>query len=239
MSRPRIGLTLHLPDPIIAQVERRMREAIEAAGGHTLIVPPSADPQAWQELYGLLDGLALMGGSDIAPQRYGHAPHPATEAADAGVDESEFGLARACLRDRKPVLGICRGSQVLNVAAGGTLIQDVPSLVPGAVPHYAAAWPTTLDDPPGSRHEIRLLQGSRLAAMLDGVELVVNSYHHQSVDQVGAGLRAVAWAPDGVIEATESTDGGFALGLQWHNEFHMAQDARFARPVQALVDAAR
>jgi putative glutamine amidotransferase len=239
VARPRIGLTLDLIDPIIRQVERRMRLAIEAAGGRMLIVPSSADPEAWQELYGLIDGLVMMGGMDVAPARYGHAAHPATEPAEAGADETELGLARACLRDRKPVLGICRGSQVLNVAAGGTLIQDVPTLVPDAVPHYAADWRTALETPAGSRHELRLLTGSRLAEMLDGADLVVNSYHHQCVDEVGAGLRAVAWAPDGVIEATESTNGGFALGLQWHNEFHMEHDERFARPVQALVDAAR
>ena len=239
MARPRIGLTLDLVDPIIEQVERRMREAIEAAGGRTVIVPPSSDPDAWGELYGLLDGLALMGGRDIAPARYGQAAHATSAPSTAGADETELGLVQACLRDRKPVLGICRGSQVLNVAAGGTLIQDVPSLVAGALAHYAADWRTTLDDPPGSRHEVRLLAGSDLAAMLDSTELVVNSYHHQSVGEVGAGLRAVAWAPDGVIEATESTDGGFALGLQWHNEFHMERDERFVRPVQALVDAAR
>ena len=133
------------------------------------------------------------------------------------------------------MLGICRGSQVLNVAAGGTLVQDVPST--GSDMLHMGPWTTVVDEP--SLHEIEVLEGTRLAEWLGAGKHVVNSYHHQAVERLGDGLRAAAVAPDGTIEATESTNGAFAVGLQWHNEFHMRDDERFARPLQALVSAAR
>jgi putative glutamine amidotransferase len=124
---------------------------------------------------------------------------------------------------------------VLNVAAGGTLVQDVPST--GTEMAHMGDWARVLDDP--SSHEVDVLEGTRLADWLGAGRQTVNSYHHQAVERLGDGLRAAALAPDGTIEATESVNGAFAVGLQWHNEFHMRDDARFARPLQALVAAAR
>ena len=128
--RPRIGLTLELLDPIIAKVDQRMREVIEGAGGLVVVIPHSADPESWQDAYEIVDAVVMMGGPDVSAEAYGATPHPLTKPGHAGVDTTELGLARACLRDGKPVLGICRGNQVLNVAAGGTLVQDVPSTGP-------------------------------------------------------------------------------------------------------------
>jgi putative glutamine amidotransferase len=235
--RPRIGLTLELTDPIIAKVDRRVREVIEAAGGVAVVIPHSDDPDSWQVAYDLVDAVVLMGGPDVSPDAYGATPHPLTRPGPTGCDTTELGLARACLRDGKPVLGICRGSQVLNVAAGGTLIQDVPST--GTQLVHMGEWVRVVDDPPSCSHEIEVLPGTRLADWLGAGRHVVNSYHHQAVDLLGDGLRTSAVAPDGTIEATESTNGAFAVGLQWHNEFHMRADERFARPLQALVGAAR
>lgn len=235
--RPRIGLTLELRDPIIALVDERMREVIESAGGIGVVIPHSNDPDSWQAGYELVDAVVMMGGPDVAAENYGATPHPLTKPGHAGVDTTDLGLARACLRDGKPVLGICRGAQILNVAAGGTLVQDVPST--GTELVHTGEWVRVIDDPPSSFHEIEVLPGTQLAEWLGAGKHVVNSYHHQAVDRLGEGLRTAAVAPDGTIEATESTNGAYAVGLQWHNEFHMRADERYARPLQALVSAAR
>jgi putative glutamine amidotransferase len=235
--RPRIGLTLELHDPIVAKVDERMREVIEGAGGLVVVIPHSADPDSWQAAYDIVDAVVMMGGPDVAAEAYGEAAHPLTKPGHAGFDTTELGLARACLRDGKPVLGICRGNQVLNVAAGGTLVQDVPSS--GTELLHMGDWVRVVDDPPSCFHEIEVLAGTRLAGWLGAGRHVVNSYHHQSVERLGDGLRTAAVAPDGTIEAVESSNGAFALGLQWHNEFHMRADERYARPLQALVAAAR
>ncbi|MDX6537545.1 MAG: putative glutamine amidotransferase [Gaiellales bacterium] len=235
--RPRIGLTLELHDPIVAKVDERMREVIEGAGGLVVVIPHSADPDSWQAAYDVVDAVVMMGGPDVAAEAYGAAAHPLTKPGHAGFDTTELGLARACLRDGKPVLGICRGNQVLNVAAGGTLVQDVPSS--GTELVHMGDWVRVVDDPPSCIHEIEVLAGTRLAGWLGAGRHVVNSYHHQAVERLGDGLRTAAVAPDGTIEAVESSNGAFALGLQWHNEFHMRADERYARPLQALVAAAR
>jgi putative glutamine amidotransferase len=235
--RPRIGLTLELLDPIIAKVDERMREVIEGAGGVVVVIPHSADPDSWQTAYEIVDAVVMMGGPDVSAEAYGATPHPLTKPGQAGIDITELGLARACLRDGKPVLGICRGHQVLNVAARGTLVQDVPST--GTLLVHTGEWVRVVDDPPSSYHEIEVLPETQLAGWLGAGTHVVNSYHHQAVEQVGDGLRTAAVAPDGTIEAVESVNGTFALGLQWHNEFHMRADERYARPLQALVSAAR
>jgi putative glutamine amidotransferase len=235
--RPRIGLTLELHDPIIAAVDERMREVIEGAGGVVVVIPHSADPDSWQIAYDVVDGVVLMGGPDVSAEAYGATPHPLTKPGHAGFDTTELGLARACLRDAKPVLGICRGNQVLNVAAGGTLVQDVPST--GTQLVHMGEWVRVVDGPPSCFHEIDVLAGTQLARWLGAGRHVVNSYHHQAVERLGDGLRTAAVAPDGTIEAVESSNGAFAVGLQWHNEFHMRADERYARPLQALVSAAR
>jgi putative glutamine amidotransferase len=235
--RPRIGLTLELHDPIIAAVDERMREVIEGAGGVVVVIPHSADPDSWQIAYDVVDGVVLMGGPDVSAEAYGATPHPLTKPGHAGFDTTELGLARACLRDAKPVLGICRGNQVLNVAAGGTLVQDVPST--GTQLVHMGEWVRVVDDPPSCFHEIDVLAGTQLARWLGAGRHVVNSYHHQAFERLGDGLRTAAVAPDGTIEAVESSNGAFAVGLQWHNEFHMRADERYARPLQALVSAAR
>jgi putative glutamine amidotransferase len=235
--RPRIGITLELADPLISEVDARVREVVERSGGIAVVVPHSSDPDTHAHAFPLLDGVILMGGPDVAPEHYGAEPHHTSEPGHDGFDVTDLGLARACLETGTPLLGICRGNQVINVAAGGTLLQDVPSLVDGAVGH-SADWRTVRDRPPGSRHTVTLAPDSRLAGWLDTTVIEVNSYHHQSIDEVGDGLRAVAWAPDGVIEAVESRNGRFVIGMQWHNEFHMRDHERFARPLEELVAAA-
>lgn len=235
-DRPRIGVTLELVDPQVADVERRVRHALEAAGALVTIVPPSDDPESWQNAYEQLDGVLLMGGADVDPVHYGAEHHPLTVPATPGADVTELGLARAALADGRPILGICRGSQVLAVAGGGTLIQDVPLLVGSRVRH-SSEWRDAARSLPGHRHALRVERGTRVASLLADTS-EVNSYHHQAVDQLGAGMRAVAHAEDGVIEAIEGTGRAFVLGLQWHEEFHLV-DPRRAAVFAALVSAAR
>src|ERR1700712_3539416 len=125
--RPRIGLTLSLDDPNVHHVSERVREVLEDADATVIVIPHSADPASWQDAYELVDAVVMMGGPDVAAEAYGEEPHPLTAPGADGHEITELGAGPASLRDGKPVLGICRGSQVLNVAAGGTLVQDVPS----------------------------------------------------------------------------------------------------------------
>ena len=173
-------------DPIIAKVDERMREVIEGAGGIGVVIPHSNDPDSWQAGYELVDAVVMMGGPDVAAEAYGATPHPLTKPGHAGIDTTDLGLARACLRDGKPVLGICRGAQVLNVAAGGTLVQDVPSTGTAARAHGRVG--------ARRRRPAQLLPRDRGAARARSSPTgsgagkhVVNSYHHQAVDRLGDG----------------------------------------------------
>lgn len=163
-----------------------------------------------------LDALVLTGGEDVDPRFYGEAPHRTFEAAEPGRDQFELTLARAALDRGLPLLAICRGVQVLNVAAGGSLVQDIGSDVPGALAHQVDTTPSTI------AHEVWVAAGSKLAALmadrLEGDVLMVNSRHHQAVRKLAPGFVASATAPDGVIEAIERPDLPFCVGVQWHPE---------------------
>ena len=181
-----------------------------------------------------LDGLLLPGGDDIGAAWYGadHV-HPSLRV-DAARDRLELALCAAALGSGVPVLGICRGIQVLNVAAGGTLWQDIPDLRPGSCVHAHAG---------GFRHSrlhtVRPLPGTRLGALLGGEPLAVNSIHHQAVRAVAPGFRVAARAPDGVVEAIEIPGEAFALGVQWHPELLWAEEPAQAALFCALGAAAR
>lgn len=187
--------------------------ALEAAGLVPVVVPPLATPDAALPLLDVVAGLVLTGGEDVDPARYGAPPHPALGPVVASRDETELALVSGARARGLPTLAICRGIQVLNVALGGTLVQDLPSERPGEVLH----------DPDGSRdsrvHEVAIAPGSRLAAAIGATRATVNSFHHQAVDRVGEGLAVVARAPDGVVEGVEAADDGWwVLGVQWHPE---------------------
>ena len=243
--RPLIGLTtseLRRPEvaPTRPQAEPPMREialgvnypgAIERAGGAPVILPP-LHPDATEELVGRIDGLLLTGGPDLHPGTYGARPHPELGPTEREIDIFELGLIRAAQHCGLPVLAICRGMQALNVARGGTLFQDLPSEFAGALPHRQT------DPGRTPTHEVRLADGCRLASIAGKSTIHVNSFHHQAIDRLGHGLRAVGWAPDGVIEAVEDARARFIVGVQWH-----AESLAEAEPVQAdllgaFVDAA-
>jgi putative glutamine amidotransferase len=186
-------------------------ESVARAGGEPLLLEPSDDPSASLDR---IDGLLLTGGADVDPAEYGESPHPSVEI-DAARDAFEIPLTRAALARELPLLAICRGVQVLNVAAGGTLVQDIPTAITSDLNHSLAVPKDAV------AHSIDIVPGSRLAGCVTGTpaqSCAVNSRHHQSVGVVGAPFVVSAVSPDGVIEAIEQPDAPFCVGVQWHPE---------------------
>ena len=219
-------MTIHAAPPLVAvtatteiirgaprvRVNLAYTEALVAAGLVPLVVPPLPAGQAAAVL-GAVAGLVVTGGEDVAPSRYGEEAHPTVEAHEAR-DESEIALINEAYRRRLPTLAICRGIQVANVALGGTIVQDIPSQLPSAIPHDP-------DDARDSRvHDVRVDPGSRLAGALGTDHLRTNSFHHQALARVPAALCITARAvDDGVIEGAESADPSWwMLAVQWHPE---------------------
>jgi putative glutamine amidotransferase len=207
MPSPIIGITrCNKLDDYVASVEQ--------TGAKVRVLEVSESPRA---LVGLLNGVVLTGGGDVDPVLYGEDRHATVEDAEPGRDEFEIDLARRAMAADLPVLAICRGAQVLNVAAGGTLIQDIPSSVASDLAH-------SISQPRNAiAHSVTITPGSRLQEALgatpDGSpSCSVNSRHHQAVERLGNGLAATATASDGVVEAIERPDARFCLGVQWHPE---------------------
>jgi putative glutamine amidotransferase len=198
--------------------------SLEAVGAAVVVLPPLEDAGTATDVVARLDGLVLAGGADVDPASYGADPDPTTDRPRTDRDATEAGLWRAARARDLPVLGICRGMQVMAVAEGGSLIQDLPS----------AGYGLTHRERPGAftEHGARFAPGSLAAAVL-GTELVVNSSHHQGVADPGT-LTVTGWADDGTIEALEDPTAPFVLGVQWHPE--MTEDRRL---FAALVTAAR
>jgi putative glutamine amidotransferase len=205
-------------------------DAIRRAGAVPVVIPPM-DAAAIEPLLDGLWGLCLSGGPDLHPAIYGADPHPALGPTEPELDRFEIALVRAAEAREMPVLAICRGLQVLNVARGGTLTQDLPTLRPSAIEHRQPQ--------PGSTptHAVSLEPASLVAGCLGVRDLAVNSFHHQAADRLGDGLRAVGWAPDGVIEAIEATDRGFTVAVQWHAE-SMVRSAEQTHLLTAFAEAA-
>ena len=205
--------------------------AVREAGGEPRVLDAAAPPD--RALAGL-DGLLLTGGLDVEPARYGQARHERTDV-DRQRDDFEIPLARAAVARDLPVLAICRGVQVLNVALDGTLVQDIPSALPASQPH-------AVDTPKDAlAHDVTIEPGSRLAGAL-GVAgpttLLVNSRHHQSVDRPAPGVRVSAVAPDGVVEAIERPDARFCIGVQWHPE-NFWRTGEFGKLFASFLEACR
>src|SRR5580658_731467 len=199
-------------------------EALRQAGIEPVLIPPE-DPRRMAGLQGLL----LSGGTDVNPARYGAPPHPDLETPDDARDEKEICLLDEALAADLPVLAICRGMQLFNVAHGGTLIQHLRNSAVHSVPGGDKALPV---------HEILVEPDTRLAAILGEGVHAVNSRHHQAVERVGTGLRVTARStPDGVIEALERSDRQFALAVQWHPEDQVRQDAGQRKLFEAFAAA--
>lgn len=199
--------------PTRVRVNDAYVRALQAAGLVPLIVPPSLDGDEVRSLVLGVAGIVLSGGEDVDPAAYGAARHPATQTPHTGRDATERALVIAARDAHRPLLAICRGIQLLNVALGGTLVQDLSSERPSAIRHAR-------DDARDERvHGITVQSGSRLAAALSTTQFDANSMHHQSVDRLADALRATAHANDGIIEGVETaSDDWWVLGVQWHPE---------------------
>lgn len=217
---PLIGISSHLTsDPYV--------RAVRMAGGIPVVLPDAdgSDASIGDYLV-VLDGLLMPGGADIPPAEYGEVPHATVVPLDHNRYLFEKALSRAWIsRTAKPLLGICLGSQWINVASGGSLVQDIPS------EFHVNHRDTT--------HAVKVDAGSRLGRILGKSELVVNSFHHQAVGKPGNNLRVVARSPEGVVEAIETTDPArFLIGVQWHPEKMPPDDIEAAKLLKAFVKAA-
>ena len=209
-------------------------ESVKRAGGEPVVIGTGTEKP--EHILARVDGLLLTGGADVDPKLYGETPHATFESAEAGRDAFEIELSRAAVKSGLPVLAICRGMQVLNVAMGGTLIQDIPSEVSGALPH-------SVPEPRFAiAHEVWVATGSRLSTLLadhmeDGETCHVNSRHHQAVKAAAPGFDVTATSPDGVIEAMEKPGPSFCVAVQWHPE-NFWRTGEFRSLFEGLVEAA-
>lgn len=209
--------------------------AAAAMGAVPVMIPLfDGDIDTLRAIYDRLDGLLLAGGVDMEPGTFGEAPHPQLGRTDRSRDEVELQLARWAIAEGKPTLGLCRGHQVLNVALGGTLYQDIETQIPGAMRHdYFPGFPRD-----HLAHDVSLVEGSRLRDAVGVAAMPVNSMHHQAVKSLAPGLLVSARAGDGVIEAIESEGPNYLVGVQWHPEVFEQRDERTQRLFQSFVDAA-
>ena len=204
-------------------------QAIEMAGGWPVIIPPLSETEL-RPLIGRLDGVCLPGGPDLDPSTYGAEEHEQLGPYDADVDRFELRLIRCADELELPILAICRGAQALNVSRGGTLIQHLPDLGSGVEHRQKARGNQT-------SHSVTIEPDSRLAEIVGGTSLEVNSFHHQGIARIGRNLRAVAHAPDEAIEGLEADDREFCLAVQWHAETLVDQPPHAAL-FNALIEAA-
>jgi putative glutamine amidotransferase len=242
-DRPIIGVPTQTLEEVPGELPRcwvmsqQYVRVLVAAGAVPWIIPLLQDDSATlRSIYDRLDGVFLPGGVDLDPSAYDE-PVDGCGRTDPARDEIELTLTRWALEDKKPLLAVCRGIQVVNVAAGGTVHQDLATQLPGAIKHDYFPKPGLY-----SRdllvHDVELTQGSRLCSLPEGSTIRVNSMHHQGIKQLGQGLRPSAYAPDGLVEGIESPNGHFLLGVQWHPEALALQDHRMNRLFTAFVEAA-
>jgi putative glutamine amidotransferase len=228
-ERPLIGLTVGASQAKDGLDYVRLRttyiEAVEAAGGLPVLVPPLGDADALAALLKRLDGLLLPGGGDVDPAAYGEAVN-GSQPPNPGLDELEFEAVRWAVAHDLPTLGICRGQQVINVALGGSLVQHMDDHAPDGARDLL-------------HHGLRVSPSSRLADVFGATQFQVNSHHHQAIKRLADGLTAVAWAEDGTIEGIESSQTRWLLAVQFHPEDLVPDHTASARLLEEFVGACR
>lgn len=215
-----------------ATLSRYYIEAVEAAGGIPLVIPCIMSEAAVEPLLDSIDGLLLSGGVDVDPQLFGEEPQPALGEICPERDSFELALTRRALQQDMAILAICRGIQVLNIAAGGTVLQDIGTAIKNPLKHdqLAPRWYGT--------HAINVLSSSQLASIW-GERITVNSMHHQAVGRVAEGFIATAWSSDGVVEAIESSKHRFTIGVQCHPECMWKEQKRVLHLFTKFVEASK
>lgn len=236
MTRIGISACYFHPDPerltfkgkTLLYLEQSLAHWVMSAGVPAFLIP-STDERSRVDLKTLvaeLDGLVLQGGADVSPRSYGEEPMRPEWEGDKLRDDYELNLFRTFLEAKKPVLGVCRGAQLMNVALGGTLFQDIPTQAPSAIVHKN--W----DIYDQNAHDLIIEKGSRLETIYHGTPMrPVSSVHHQGIKQPGHGVVPEAHAPDGIIEAFRVNTQGYAYAVQWHPEFHYGKDFLDSRPL--------
>jgi len=211
--------------------------SIERACGLPVLIPCGLQDETLRGIYERLDALFIPGGPDVDPKNYNAEPHPALGNVDPIRDATELKVIRWAVDDDLPIFGVCRGHQVMNVALGGTLIQDIPSLVQTDLLHDQEKGLS----PARIAHEVTIQPDSRLAEIVGSTRIEVNSLHHQAVERAAPNTHVTAYSPDGVVEALELPDHNFVLSVQWHPEVMYVQngDAASERLFTAFVNAAR
>lgn len=238
MPAPIIGLTTFRQpkdqDHYLISINESYVKAVSATGAVPLLIPLGLPGEHLDIMIGRLDGIIFTGGGDMLPEQYGSQPHPKVDGVDTDRDRVEMHLAQCAISAGLPMLGICRGLQVINVALGGTLYEDIPDQRAGALQHqFDAGWPRN-----HLAHPVNIEPGSRLARILGEHEILVNSLHHQGIRDLAPAAAAVAYAPDGLIEAIELRSHPYGLAVQWHPEElteHASMRAIFADFVRAAA----
>ncbi len=230
--KPLIGITgTYNEEKDVTTCPMTYVDSVLEAGGIPFVIPPMPGEQL-DGIFDALQGLVFTGGVDVDPGLYNERPNPRLGYINPVQDDMEMYLARRALKESKPLLGICRGCQLVTVAAGGSLTQDIPSQIGGAMKHVQSAprWYGT--------HEVVFKEDSLAARVFGNKHVKVNSYHHQCIKEPGKGFFVTGRALDGVPEAAEAAE-GFSLLLQWHPEAMWKKDRTFLRPFEALCRAAR
>ena len=207
-----IGILTEVDDELTTKVRGSYINAIEKSGGVPVVLPYVKDERTIEDFADICDGFLFTGGVDVDPSRYGEEAKPTCEKPQLFRDELEFCALRVILRKAKPILAICRGAQLINAALGGTLYQDIPSECPSHVLHRQ----TEPDNAPS--HDVRVLPSTPLSEIIKSERMAANSFHHQAIKTLGEGLRAMATAEDGIIEAFYSTTEDYLYAYQWHPE---------------------
>jgi putative glutamine amidotransferase len=245
MPRPLIGVTTQtlqaidgipegLPHSVV--MNQRYYHAVASAGGAPVLVPLLDDVEALRAIYERTDGILIPGGVDVDPSTFGEKPHERLGRIDPARDRVEIQLVRWAVEDDKPLLGLCRGLQVINVALGGTLYQDLETEYPNGIKHdYFPTYGFSRDH---LAHDVIVEAGSRMRHALVDEAVPVNSMHHQGIKALATGLSASAVAPDGLIEAAESTSESYIVGVQWHPEVFELSDPSSGVLFRDFVQAA-
>lgn len=242
-QRPIIGVTTQTLEEIPDELPRcwimsqRYVRTLTASGAVPWIVPLLDDPETLRAIYDRLDGVFLPGGVDIDPGSYQEERTSGCGRVDIDRDRAEIMLAGWAMTERKPILAVCRGAQLLTVAGGGTLYQDLGADYPGAIKHdyFPKAGKHTRQD---LVHQVNVVEDTQLSRLLGTTTLSVNSMHHQGIKRLAPTLVANAYAPDGLIEGVESASGDFVLGVQWHPEDLADSEPRMRRLFDAFIEAA-
>ena len=240
--RPIIGITTQTLEPIPGELPRcwvmsqRYVDVLTSVGALPWVIPLTHDMATLRAVYEQLDGVFLPGGVDMDPDQYSESRLPVCGVTDADRDRVEVALVQWAMAERKPVLAVCRGVQVLNVAAGGTLYQDLAEWCDAAIKHDY--WPNEVKQRQDLVHDVAIEEGTQLGAIMGVGITTVNSMHHQGIKKLAPGLVVNAYAPDGLIEGVEGRDDGYLLGVQWHPEELVEQAPAARRLFESFIEAA-